>query len=392
MRSISVIVPLYYGGKYIANIIQQIESCKAYLDQEDYIELLFVNDAPNAPISQDWKTEAADITVINTEKNVGIHGARLKGLFQCHGEYILFLDQDDRIKPEYFYSQLNAMGESDAVICKVIEAGEPYYLGDNAFEKMVCKDFIVGKRNPIVSPGQVLIRRNAIPTAWIENVLEYNGADDWFLWLCMIGENCCFVLNPEILYEHIVQESNASANLLEMRQSEQEVIRIILEKNIFTESNLKLLMNGFFEMNMIRMEDFYFTKKVLDIKHRHDLLLDNWLHLRDIHFNISEFFKIHNYNTIAIYGAGRLGLHLFYELRNQDIEIIFAIDANSENIQFPIPLYSPEEQMPLVDAIVITVIDQYKEIAQILRKRVNSIMIPLEEIIQELMSVKFVNK
>ena len=128
MKSISIIVPIYYGEKYIPKIIQQIEDCKSRLNEEDYLELLFVNDAPDAPLSQDLKSDAVHLTVINTDKNIGIHGARVKGLKKCHGEYVLFLDQDDRIYPEYFYSQLLSIEENDAVICKAIHAGEEYYV------------------------------------------------------------------------------------------------------------------------------------------------------------------------------------------------------------------------------------------------------------------------
>ena len=48
MKNISIIVPIYYGEKYIPNIIRQAEDCRRYLDKEDYLELLLVNDAPDA--------------------------------------------------------------------------------------------------------------------------------------------------------------------------------------------------------------------------------------------------------------------------------------------------------------------------------------------------------
>ena len=41
------------------------------------------------------------------------------------------------------------------------------------------------KGNPIISTGQVLMRRASIPGVWMENIMETNCADDYLLWLCM---------------------------------------------------------------------------------------------------------------------------------------------------------------------------------------------------------------
>lgn len=124
MKSISIIVPIYYGEKYITGIISQIELCKSYMKEAVYIELVFVNDSPDIPIYIKKKSELIEIVVINCDSNIGIHGARVKGLKYCHGEYVLYLDQDDRIHPEYFSSQLQEIGENEAVVCAAVQAGK----------------------------------------------------------------------------------------------------------------------------------------------------------------------------------------------------------------------------------------------------------------------------
>ena len=42
IRFISVIVPIYHGKRYIANMIRQVEKCKSYLkkDKERYFLLI----------------------------------------------------------------------------------------------------------------------------------------------------------------------------------------------------------------------------------------------------------------------------------------------------------------------------------------------------------------
>ena len=137
MNSVSVIVPVYYGEKYISNMIHQIEAGREGLSEEDSVELIFVNDTPNVPLPVEWDVESVQVVVINTDENVGMQGARLKGLKRCHGEYVLFLDQDDLIRPGYFYSQLMAIGDNDAAICRAVHDNEMWYSGENIFEKVV---------------------------------------------------------------------------------------------------------------------------------------------------------------------------------------------------------------------------------------------------------------
>ena len=52
MNSVSVIVPVYYGEKYMSNMIHQIEAGREGLSEEDSVELIFVNDTPNVPLDR----------------------------------------------------------------------------------------------------------------------------------------------------------------------------------------------------------------------------------------------------------------------------------------------------------------------------------------------------
>lgn len=131
-------------------------------------------------------------------------------------------------------------------------------------------------------------------------------------------------------------------------------------------------------------EEIRKTRVLGQIRNRHDELLDNWMHLRDINIGLSEYFKKYRYHKIGIYGAGKLGTHLFYELKKDDIKVVFGIDKNSKNVLFPVKVYAPDQHLPKVDAIVITIIDKYGEISKMLSEKNDCPMIPLEDIILEL--------
>lgn len=116
---------------------------------------------------------------------------------------------------------------------------------------------------------------------------------------------------------------------------------------------------------------------------RHDWLLDNWMNIRDHDINVSSYFEKYGYNDIAIYGMGKLGMHLYKELMGKTVQVGYGIDMKaSEDNHFNI--YNPYQEMPKVDAVVITILGEYRKIGDLLRG-MDCPIITLEEIIQELM-------
>lgn len=357
MNSVSVIVPVYYGEKYMSNMIHQIETGREGLSEEDSVELIFVNDTPNVPLPVEWDVESVQVVVINTDENVGMQGARLKGLKRCHGEYVLFLDQDDLIRPGYFYSQLMAIGDNDAAICRAVHDNEMWYSGENIFEKVVSKEYMLGMQcgwNPIASPGQVLLRKESIPDIWMDNILKHRGGDDWLLWLCMLSEECTFSLNQDILYEHVVHKNNYSNRIVEMLETEQEVIRIVQEQKIFSDSDFMMLLEGFFKRNVMRLKGYDSLIKKWDV-------LDRWMRLKEKHIKLSEYLLCIGCKNVAIYGCAALGKMTYDELKN-NISVKYFIDRNAGEMEKEIPVYSLKNELPRADCIIITLIDEAEKV------------------------------
>lgn len=65
-------------------------------------EIIFVNDGPDEIISLRVCEHAR---LINNECNIGIHGSKCNGVKYARGTYIHFLDQDDRISPDFYKNQ-----------------------------------------------------------------------------------------------------------------------------------------------------------------------------------------------------------------------------------------------------------------------------------------------
>lgn len=78
-----------------------------------------------------------------------------------------------------------------------------------------------------------MIKRNSVPSFWKKNILENNGADDYFPWLLMAGEGKSFVLNQEVLFKYVITGMNTSGDTNKMMGSEEEMIKLLLKNHIF---------------------------------------------------------------------------------------------------------------------------------------------------------------
>lgn len=118
----------------------------------------------------------------------------------------------------------------------------------------------------------------------------------------------------------------------------------------------------------------------------YEALLHNWICLKQQKVDFAEYFNKYGYQKIAIYGMGRLGMHLLNELRESSVTVCYGIDKNREKIQCEMDIYKPEQELSKrIDAVIITITNQYREIAEKLRKMLNCPMVSIEEVIQELM-------
>ena len=256
---ISVIVPIYKGIQYIKGLIIQIEAAATEVSNE--VELILVNDYPDEPINELFFSDIISISVIQTNINRGIQGARVIGLNSANGKYVLFLDQDDTIAPIYFKSQLKAIGEADVCVCNCIVNGKSRY----ADWRESLDDSITEKYNVEVgcgfTVGQALIKKESISEFWKNNWLMNNYCDDYYLWLCMFSEGRRFVPNPEVLYEHINTGANQSDDYSAWFKSSLEMLQKLALGNIFSDKRIKLIRNNIDIEAITYLNDIKFLKQ-----------------------------------------------------------------------------------------------------------------------------------
>lgn len=123
-----------------------------------------------------------------------------------------------------------------------------------------------------------------------------------------------------------------------------------------------------------------FTDKNLFYLH----LLDKWMRLRENRCSVAEYLSVRNYGSVAIYGYGLLGKHLYKELIDSDINIKYLIDRQGEQLNINVKVYLPSEIMPKVDAVLVSAVYDYDEIYRLLRDKKIGKILSLETILSEL--------
>ncbi|MCI9006833.1 MAG: glycosyltransferase family 2 protein [Lachnospiraceae bacterium] len=384
MSFISIIVPIFHGKQYMKDVVNQIEECKRKLSKEDRIELIFVNDDPQEAIPTGFFSELISVVVLQTDCNRGIHGARVRGLENSIGKYVLFLDQDDQIAPDYFLSQMQCIGDNDGVVCQVIHEKKRFYNNITPFHKIMNKEYLFRNGSPVISPGQVLLRRDSIPVLWKTCIIQNNGADDFFLWLCMLAEGRNFVLNEQILFEHVVKYHSASLNSYQMMCSEEEVVHVLLDHHVFSDEDntqLEKMLQRIRKKTLDNLDKFRKMFYVLDdwsMSEEEGDMLENYLVNQEIH-------------CLAVYGFGPLGKRFIRKLRYSKIQVKYIIDQNAAFLETEYPTCMLEDDLEEVDAVIITLVQSEKEIAKRIRERTSAKIFMIGEIIESIIKEAHLN-
>lgn len=156
MPKVSIIVPVYNSeltlDKCISSILQ--------MEFTDY-ELLIVDDGSNDSslgICRKWAEQYPRIRLFQQE-NGGPSLARNRGIKECSGEWIVFVDSDDIVRSRYVYDLLEAVVKDSSIVMAI--SGEQVYRSD--------------KKAEIVRFPDVLCKVNDYNTLWKDLRLHFYG-------------------------------------------------------------------------------------------------------------------------------------------------------------------------------------------------------------------------
>lgn len=113
---VSIVIPAYNAEKTITRCVQSLLRQKYR-----HFELLLVNDGSKdqtLSLCQTLAKEDPRIIVIDKE-NGGVSSARNLGIERAKGEYIVFVDADDWVEPDYLSNFMDNKQPDGLVVCEV---------------------------------------------------------------------------------------------------------------------------------------------------------------------------------------------------------------------------------------------------------------------------------
>lgn len=268
---ISIITAFYRGNRYMEQYVKCIQENQKNMKSQDELEVILVNDSPEEEIQLPEWALALPIRVCPQEKNGGIHSARVRGLEECQGEYVMFLDQDDLLEGDAIAKHIARITEWRENLAGVNTGGSSVLgtgLGDlimnpvsvsnakleqkdgsallwyrSQFHKKKVGDYKtylkVGVQ--IISPGQCLVPRILVPKLWRAKICKSNGSDDYYLWLLLLARRVPFLLVDEPLYIHKYTGENLSADTKNTDASTYEFLEYLQQDEFVSKKDVELL-------------------------------------------------------------------------------------------------------------------------------------------------------
>ena len=107
---VSIIIPCYNVEKYLDRCMNSLAN-----NTYDNKEIIFINDGSNdstSSILDNYKDKYTFVKVIH-KKNEGVSKARNSGLSNADGEYVMFVDPDDYVEPNFIAKASQEMEHSN---------------------------------------------------------------------------------------------------------------------------------------------------------------------------------------------------------------------------------------------------------------------------------------
>ena len=248
--TVSVIIPAYNSATYIG------ETLKSIFDQTfTSHEVIVINDG--SPDTDEFERElqpyAGAVNYLKQE-NRGAAAARNTGLRAARGEYVAFLDADDRWFPNFLEEQIRFLQSSNAdfVFSDALLSGQSPLAGRTFMQ-------VQPSRGPVTTENLLSVKVTILTSAVLARrkpILEVGLFDerikrghDFDLWFRLAKAGARFAYQSQVLAEHRVVETGLSGDTISQLKRTLSVLETIRKRHDLSASERAAL-----RLNMSRTQ------------------------------------------------------------------------------------------------------------------------------------------
>lgn len=262
---ISVIIPTYKPGDYIWDCFESLQHQICSLDNFEVIVVLNGDKEPYYEKIENYlRNSKLHYKLISTYEK-GVSNARNIGLDNAKGEYITFLDDDDKISPHFLLELYNVSNNGAISLSNLIAFDErnqqilPDYISD-VFKYNCNKEIknIMQVRSYFSSPCAKLISRDIIGNRRFNK--KYSIGEDGLFMLLISDRFKKFAFtSPNAVYYRRVRIESASSNNIPKLKKIKNSLCIAKEYTLIWLENIKGY-NFFFIISRYMAEVKYILK------------------------------------------------------------------------------------------------------------------------------------
>lgn len=163
MVKISIIIPVYNVEKYLKKCIDSLLS-QTFSD----IEIICIDDASqdgSGKILEDYAARDNRMKVIHADENMGTLRARIRGVTESAGQYVMFVDSDDYLEVSACEELLKQITEHPA---DVLHFGTVLHANENV------SDNLKGWVTNFLTPYEGELQGNLIEKCFVDEMFDFN--------------------------------------------------------------------------------------------------------------------------------------------------------------------------------------------------------------------------
>lgn len=204
---VSIVITCYNLGKYLNEAIGSVEQ---YPNKNDY-EIILVDDGStdNDTIEIIENLKNPRLTIIR-QANMGLAKARNNGIKSSKGDYIISLDADNKIRPNFISHCINFFDEEKSI--GVIFGDFEYFENKSGIKKVGKFDY-----SKIIIHNYIDACAAFRKTVW-QNVSGFDenmpimGWEDWDFWLRLSSLGVQFKYIEEVCFDYRVRKDSMINN------------------------------------------------------------------------------------------------------------------------------------------------------------------------------------